>query len=132
MLYFGKNSKTSEWEAVPEESKDLLESYNEITEKWWDEILEQKESSINAYIAGDENGWPRVFGYPKSQEELNRLNEIAVLKQKLADTDYIVTKAMEAQIFGIKFELNDYSDIILQRQIWRARINELEESQNGK
>lgn len=60
---------------------------------------------------------------------------ILELKQKLAETDYVVAKIAESQITGIALNSDDaerYADIITQRQQWRDQINELEESvQNG-
>lgn len=64
--------------------------------------------------------------------DVERIDE---LKQKLAETDYVVAKIAESQITGIALNSDDaerYADIITQRQQWRDQINELEESvQNG-
>lgn len=48
--------------------------------------------------------------------------EITYLKQRLAETDYVIIKIAEGVSTAI-----EYADIIEQRQAWRAEINELEE-----
>ena len=55
--------------------------------------------------------------------------QINELKQNLAQTDYIVTKIAEAQVTQRYLSDDDtdrYAEIILQRQEWRDKINELE------
>lgn len=47
--------------------------------------------------------------------------QIAALKQKLAETDYAVIKIAEGAA-----TTEDYADLIAQRQEWRAEINDLE------
>lgn len=49
------------------------------------------------------------------------LADIDILKQNLVDTDYVIIKIAE----GVATK-EDYADIIAQRQVWRARINELQ------
>ena len=56
-------------------------------------------------------------------------SEVMQLKNKLAETDYVIPKMMEAQLTGIALQPDEqarYSEIIEQRKEWRARINELE------
>ena len=63
---------------------------------------------------------------PLDPEPGVRINE---LKQKLAETDYVVIKIAEAQVTGVEMLSEDadrYAEIILQRQQWRDQINELE------
>lgn len=58
--------------------------------------------------------------------ELSRIDsqrEIAELKTKLAQTDYIAAKIAEGSA-----TVDEYSEEIRKRREWRARINELEES----
>ncbi len=58
--------------------------------------------------------------------ELSRIDsqrEIAELKTKLAQTDYIAAKIAEGSA-----AVEEYSEEIRKRREWRARINELEES----
>lgn len=60
--------------------------------------------------------------------------EISNLKTKLAETDYVVTKIAEYQVTQRAIpdeDVDRYSEIILQRQEWRDRINELEASTEG-
>ncbi len=57
---------------------------------------------------------------PFTQKELDD-NEIAELKQNLANTDYQAIKFAEGVL-----SLEDYAPVKAQRQTWRARINELE------
>ena len=61
--------------------------------------------------------------------------QIAVLKRKLADTDYITSKALDAitladnltsLLAALKSIRTEYADIITQRQSWREEINNLE------
>lgn len=46
---------------------------------------------------------------------------IAALKRKLSETDYAVIKIAEGAATAA-----DYADLIAQRQVWRAEINDLE------
>lgn len=46
---------------------------------------------------------------------------IAALKVQLAETDYAVIKIAEGAA-----TTDDYADLIAQRQVWRAEINDLE------
>ncbi|MBQ8171762.1 MAG: hypothetical protein IJZ95_07240 [Oscillospiraceae bacterium] len=71
------------------------------------------------------DGKPVLRSDEHKQPELDRLNalaEIAQLKQKLADTDYIGIKIGE----GACAE-DEYLEERAQRAAWRARINELED-----
>lgn len=52
--------------------------------------------------------------------EYSKEKHIQDLKQRLADTDYVVIKIAE----GVS-TIEDYADIIAQRQEWRTQINEL-------
>ena len=52
--------------------------------------------------------------------------EIAALKKKLADTDYISAKIAEGAATK-----EEYADKLAERAGWRARINELEQQING-
>ena len=61
--------------------------------------------------------------------------QIAVLKRKLDDTDYITSKALDAitladnltsLLSALKSIRTEYADIIKQRQSWREEINNLE------
>lgn len=61
--------------------------------------------------------------------------QIAVLKRKLDDTDYITSKALDAitladnltsLLAALKSIRTEYADLIKQRQSWRDEINNLE------
>lgn len=56
---------------------------------------------------------------------VQNLIEIDILKQKLADTDYIVTKSMEYQITGKPIP-DECNQILIDRDSWRNRINILQ------
>lgn len=51
---------------------------------------------------------------------MEKYNVIAGLKEKLSETDYVIIKIME----GVA-TVDEYKDIIAQRQKWREQINEL-------
>ena len=62
--------------------------------------------------------------------------QIATLKQKLADTDYITAKAVDAMtsadsitalLAALKSIRTEYATVFAQRAEWRAEINKLEE-----
>lgn len=62
--------------------------------------------------------------------------QIAALKQKLADTDYITAKAVDAMaaadsltslLSALKSIRTEYATVFTQRAEWRAEINKLEE-----
>lgn len=62
--------------------------------------------------------------------------QIAALKQKLADTDYIAAKAVDAMamadsltslLAALKSIRTEYADVLVQRAAWRKEINDLEE-----
>lgn len=63
------------------------------------------------------------------------MNQIAALKQKLAQTDYITAKAVDAMtsadslttlLTALKNIRTEYADVLAQRAAWRKEINELE------
>ena len=62
--------------------------------------------------------------------------QIAALKQKLAETDYIAAKAVDAMaaadsltslLAALKAIRTEYATVFAQRAAWRKEINELEE-----
>jgi hypothetical protein len=59
----------------------------------------------------------------KALEPMPTEKQIAILKQKLADTDYAVIKIAE----GVA-TVEEYTDVITQRQAWRTEISQLEPS----
>lgn len=52
---------------------------------------------------------------------ISKETQIAELKQKLADTDYIACKIAEGAATK-----EEYAEVISQREAWREEINELE------
>lgn len=65
-----------------------------------------------------------------SEKPIPVYEQIALLKSNLEETDYVVTKLAEAQVTGRSISEEDvdrYAEILLQREEWRAQINELEE-----
>lgn len=93
--------------------------------------LVQEDSEHYRVIRGteEEGLWWGVEAIPeKTAEELAeeaRLAEIAELKRKLAETDYVAVKIAE----GVATK-EDYAEVLEQRAQWRARINELEAEAN--
>ena len=67
----------------------------------------------------------KIFIGKTKEEKTAEENEqkVNVLKQKLAETDYIAAKIAEGSASKA-----EYSDIIAQRQTWRKEINNLETS----
>lgn len=62
--------------------------------------------------------------------------QIAALKRKLAETDYITAKAVDAMaaadsltalLTALKSIRTEYADVLAQRAAWRKEINDLEE-----
>lgn len=108
------------------------EGWLEIDSGFGDEYLHAQNNYFNKPIL-DENG---LYNYKLvNHEPVERTNEdkvtelaqidarreIAELKAKLTETDYIAAKIAEGAA-----TVEDYADEIRQRAEWRARINELE------
>ena len=69
------------------------------------------------------------FTYTKNEtSEGYLLSQIEAYKQKLSETDYVVTKIAEAQALGEDTTelLNQYSETIANRRLIRTIINDLE------
>ena len=69
------------------------------------------------------------FTYTKNEtSEGYLLSQIEAYKQKLSETDYIVTKIAEAQAIGddVGELINQYSEVIANRRLIRTIINDLE------
>ena len=69
------------------------------------------------------------FTYTKNEtSEGYLLSQIEAYKQKLSETDYVVTKIAEAQALGEDTTelLNQYSETIANRKLIRTKINDLE------
>ena len=69
------------------------------------------------------------FTYTKNEtSEGYLLSQIELYKQKLSETDYVVTKIAEAQAIGddVGELINQYSEVIANRRLIRSIINNLE------
>lgn len=63
---------------------------------------------------------------PEPPAQVQTEREIFLLKAQLRETDYVVIKIAEGAA-----TTEEYSEVITQRESWRARINELEAQLNG-
>ena len=59
-------------------------------------------------------------GHVMGREQIE--TEIRTMKQLLLQTDYVALKCAEDETMKV-----EYADVLVQRNTWRARINELEE-----
>lgn len=69
------------------------------------------------------------FTYTKNEtSEGYLLNQIEAYKQKLSETDYVITKIAESQAIGddVGELINQYSEVIANRRLIRSKINDLE------
>ena len=98
----------------------------------WVEVIKTERPQINndysnivEYISEKENG-DLILKYNISYNKNKIQENIILLKQQLADTDYKVIKNMEAQLAN---EELPYDSVTLhaERQALRDKINELEE-----
>lgn len=64
---------------------------------------------------------------PEPPQTVLAKREIYTLKAQLRETDYAVIKIAEGAA-----TTEEYSEVIAQRETWRARINELEEQLAGE
>ncbi len=71
-----------------------------------------------AYADEDYETILRYIVIPEEQKKCVRITE---LKQQLSDTDYVVIKIAEGAAV-----MEEYTDIIKQRSLWRKEINNLE------
>lgn len=67
------------------------------------------------------NGKIQEIEIPEEAYEIPVEVQIEELKQKLSDTDYIACKIAEGSA-----TVEEYADMIEQRQVWREEINKLE------
>ncbi|MBQ8195664.1 MAG: hypothetical protein IJZ47_09895 [Oscillospiraceae bacterium] len=112
-------SDTTGWTEIDEGTGDR---YHHAQGHYLNEPLADEKGIFN-YLLID--GKPVLRSDEHKQPELDRINaaaEIAQLKQKLADTDYIAAKLAE----GVATP-EEYAFRLAERQAWRARINELEQ-----
>lgn len=91
-----------------------------ISQEEHDKLLE--ENSNGKIIIPNENGYPYASAYIPSDKEIKQA-KIMQLKDNLSSTDYVVIKINE----GVA-TIDEYSDILAKRKLWRAEINKLEEA----
>lgn len=63
----------------------------------------------------------KIIEIPQPSEENIKQARINELKAKLTDTDYVVIKIAEGEATQ-----EEYAEVLAQRKVWRAEINELE------
>ena len=69
------------------------------------------------------------FTYTKNETSAGYLlSQIEAYKQKLSETDYVITKIAESQVIGedVGELINQYSEVIANRRLIRTIINDLE------
>ena len=110
------------FEYTPRENQDY-----EITEEEFNNYFDKLNNFYDVaveVIDGKVN-----FTYTKNEtSEGYLLSQIEAYKQKLSETDYIVTKIAEAQAIGddVGELINQYSEVIANRRLIRSLINDLE------
>lgn len=115
----------------------------------WQTYFEDGTVFANYPVETIPEDWPKeqeitdVFEYflytPYTAEELEQIaaekaeaerqRQIAELKQKLDETDYVITKMSEYNVSGEimpEADAERYASVIEQREQWRKQINELE------
>lgn len=117
---------------TPEEGHwEIRNSDNEIVEHF-DGIIPDDTPKETPY----NTSWSYQRYILYTQGQLNAI-EIARLKRKLSDTDYVAIKVYEAMVSEKAIPDEDatrYAEIIAQREEWRQQINQLESevNQNGE
>lgn len=90
----------------------LEDGYTQITEEEFNELSKPPELT------------------EEQKAKIEKARQIAELKKKLADTDYIVLKIAEATFKGDELEVENlkitYATELNNRIVWRQKINELE------
>lgn len=90
----------------------LEDGYTQITEEEFNELTKPPEPNA------------------EQKAKIEKARQIAELKKKLADTDYIVLKIAEATFKGDELEVENlkitYATELNNRIVWRQKINELE------
>ena len=103
----------------------------EPREEWQEKEIEIIDDEGNIEIKREKElvkvRYFQIVEIPKPTEEKIKQARIAELKQKLADTDYIVAKMAEAETEEEKSALREeYAEHLANRKAWRAEINRLE------
>ena len=104
--------ENQDYEITEEEFNNYFDKLN----NFYDVAVEVIEGKVN-------------FTYTKNEtSEGYLLNQIELYKQKLSETDYVVTKIAESQAIGddVGELINQYSEVIANRRLIRSIINDLE------
>ena len=104
--------ENQDYEITQEEFNNYFDKLN----SFYDVAVEVIEGKVN-------------FTYTKNEtSEGYLLNQIELYKQKLSETDYVVTKIAESQAIGddVGELINQYSEVIANRRLIRTIINDLE------
>lgn len=99
----------------------------EITEDQYNEFFDKLNNFYD--VAVEVIDGKVKFTYTKNETSYGYLlSQIEAYKQKLSETDYVITKIAEAQAIGddIGELINQYSEVIANRRLIRTKINELE------
>ena len=110
MRYYYKNKYNTGFANLKSPITD--ENYIQITEEEFNELTKPPEPTA------------------EQKAKIEKARQIAELKKKLADTDYIVLKIAEAQADGdtetVAALKTTYATELTNRKAWREQINELE------
>ena len=99
----------------------------EITEEEFNNYFDKLNNFYD--VAVEVIGGKVNFTYTKNEMSKGYLlSQIEAYKQKLSETDYIVTKIAESQAIGddVGELINQYSEVIANRRLIRSLINDLE------
>ena len=100
-----------------------LDANNRILSVTYDEYAPPEQPRVDRVPDGDVYDYKYISGeyvYDPLPKEVDNSDRIAELKQKLAETDYVVIKIAEGAATW-----EEYPTIKEQRQAWRDEINEL-------
>lgn len=114
------------WETVYDNDEPVEHFDGFIGDDWPHDVEIQDTWSYGLYVKYSEEELAQI-------ESDKRQSDIAELKRKLSESDYVITKISEYNVSGEQLSDDDaerYAAIIEQRAQWRAQINELE-AQDG-
>ena len=117
--------------AFSENDTMLTEAYMEDNFEFSFGYTKVKEDNGTYYLYNVDTPKEKYIPKDNSYEE-ELILSIDEYKCKLSETDYIVVKIAEAQVLGEDVDplLEEYSEEIKNRKIYRQRINELQEELN--
>ena len=107
------------WKILKSEASEKADEYSQVAE-WCNDGGEYHIEDTGEYFEVVKNPEPT----PPTDEEIKAVR-IAELKQRLADTDYVVIKIAEGSATK-----EEYADVIANRRAWREEIRSLENEQN--